>query len=101
MSARVAFIGDSLLASGLALSGVQVYTPPAEAAAIWEDFKQARANVDLVLISVDYAELLGEQLVRFETRTPIPPVLRLPAANQSTAPVRKTIQAARTSLGLS
>lgn len=101
MSARVVFIGDQLLASGLALSGVQVFTPPAEAGPIWDAFNQAQADADLVMISTDYAELLGRQLERFEKRTPIPPVLRLPAADQATAPVRSTIQAARVSLGLS
>ena len=101
MSARVVYIGEPLLASGLALSGVEVFTPPASADAVWEDFDQAQAFADLILISTEFAALLGQRLLRHEQRKPVPPVLRLPAADQQTAPVRETIQAARASLGLS
>lgn len=101
MSARVVYIGEKLLASGLALSGVRVFTPPAQAEAIWDDFSQAQAYADLILISSDYAGLLGSRLEHVQQRQPVPPVLRLPAADQRTAPVRETIQAARASLGLS
>ncbi len=101
MSARVVYIGEKLLASGLALSGVEVFTPPPQADAVWEDLDQARTYADLILLSAEYAELLGQRLRHFEQRNPVPPVLRLPAAEQRSAPVRETIQAARASLGLS
>ena len=101
MSARVVYIGEKLLASGLALSGVEVFTPPPQPDAVWEDFDRVQAYADLVLISTDFADLLGQRLTRFEQRKPVPPVLRLPAAEQQSAPVRETIQSARASLGLS
>ena len=80
---------------------MQVYTPTAEAEAIWRDFKQAQSIADLILRSADYAAVLGSRLQRAQQLTPVPPVLRLPAADAATAPVRETIQEARASLGLS
>lgn len=101
MSARVVYIGDSMQASGLALSGVRVFTPPAAREDIWDDFKQVRDDADLILISEAYAALLGPRLVHFQQQVTIPPILSIPAADQKTAPVRETIKAARASLGLS
>lgn len=100
MSARVAFIGEALLASGFALSGAQVYTPPAKADAIWNEFEQVREQADLILISEAFAEQVRERLNRYQQFNPVPPVLCVPALNQREAPVRATIQAARASLGL-
>lgn len=95
------YIGGKLLASGFALSGVQVYSPPAQPDAIWNDFQQAQEGADLIMISQIYAQLLGARLVRYQQRKPVPPVLCLPEVDSQTTPVRKTIYDARASLGLS
>lgn len=101
MSARLVFIGEKLQASGFALTGARVLTPPVSADAIWDDFVQARDDADLILITEAYAALLGPRLARYQQQVTMPPVLSIPASDQKTAPVRETIKAARASLGLS
>lgn len=101
MSARVVYIGERLMASGFALSGAQVYTPSAQEDEIWRDFDQARETADLILISDLYAQLLGPRLARHLQQVSIPPVLRLPAADEQVVPARETIKSARMNLGLS
>lgn len=101
MSARVVYIGDNLQATGFALSGVQVFTPPARAEDIWKDLEQASDFADLIMLSDQYAQLLGSRLLGHLQRFPIPPVLRLPASHEHSVPVQETIKSARASLGLS
>jgi vacuolar-type H+-ATPase subunit F/Vma7 len=101
MTARVVYIGDRLMAGGFVLSGARVFNPQAEADAVWNSFIKAREDADLILISETYARLISERLERYQQQTAIPPVLKLPETGKNTSPVRATIQAAKTSLGIS
>ncbi len=101
MTARVVYIGDKLMADGFRLSGAQVFTPKARADAVWSSFQQASENADLIMISQSHAGLITARLSRFQQRTPVPPVLRLPEVGENTTPARATIDAAKISLGLS
>lgn len=101
MTARVVYIGDSLMASGFVLSGARVFKPQAEADAVWGSFLEASEDADLIMISETYARLVSARLERYQQKTAIPPVLKLPETGKNTSPVRATIQAAKTSLGIS
>jgi len=100
MSPRVVYIGDKLLAGGFVLSGARVFTPQAKADAIWSSFVSARTDADLIMISEEFAHLIADRLKRYQRQTAIPPVLSLPETGTYTSPVRTTIQAAKSSLGI-
>ncbi len=100
MTARVSFIGDKLMAVGFALSGARVFTPAAQADAVWSSFQEACEETDLLMISHSHAQLIAAQLSQFQLKTPVPPVLCLPETGDIVAPARTTINAAKTSLGL-
>jgi len=101
MKTGTAYIGDKLMATGFQMTGVRVYVPEARTDAIWASFQEACEDTDLVLISQSYADLIATQLKRFQQHAFIPAVLCIPEAGMQHAPARKTIQAAKTSLGLS
>jgi len=100
MTTGLVYIGDKLMAGGFALSGASVITPQLQADAVWSSFLKAREDADLILISEAYSRLIAERLEDYQRQNTIPPILSLPETGQQTSPVRSTIQAAKTSLGI-
>ena len=101
MKSSTSYIGDKLMAIGFEMTGAKVYVPEAHADAIWISFKEACEDTDLVLISQSYATLIATQLKQFQQQTLFPPVMCIQESGMQHAPARKTIHAAKTSLGLS
>ena len=78
MTMRVQYIGDALTGAGLALAGVRATVARPVADGLWQQFRDAHASCELLILASDVAADLGEGLEALIEAEPIPVVAVLP-----------------------
>ncbi len=97
---RLCYVGEPVTATGFALIGASVHTPPVEARLVWPLLLKLRAHTDLLLLNRAHAECVASQLARLLNEAPLPPVLVLPGMDRDEQPLSEITEAARRILGL-
>jgi vacuolar-type H+-ATPase subunit F/Vma7 len=75
---RVQYIGDALTGAGLALVGVRTSVARPVNDGLWQQFRDAHASCELLILASDVAADLGERLETLIEAEPFPVVAVLP-----------------------